>query len=540
MQEQTRENLNTPAKPKLPAALIAVIAVVGLLGIGGIVTAYVLMHNSYTGYLDQLKAAIATAEGKFQNGDPGENAALDGQYNFYVALNDEIGGLSAALDKLNNNYPLLPGRASDKSLGLYGLRAQMGDTYGKLATLKQCMDEDASIAQKLTELLAADASTDISLDMASLSSRNDALDISISGIAFSGPLEDRRAEFASGIKKRGDALHYLKEDAAVQGELLTLLSSTQMLPADLIPKFGDLKAKNDALTGKIIPIEIEGVSLTEADLNAQVAGRKTMIEASTGYFTELTAVQNGVAEFCRKLKESPVSGATFAERFAGYTGYFTQLKALEAQIKTINEKPAYAALPVKHTAADLGMTPEGQSFLKYEAAIDTLNTATTKSAAMEKQIDTLLKDTKMTLPDKISALDDMTAVNRGIVNTPLEGVPEDLTQGFTAFLDGCRERATFLNEFMAYVDCKVKADGHKALSNSYLANRSDYLESAAYWEKIEGASGDNVKHFKQLASDQSSLASTEKKGYNDCLKEANTHKAAYEASRKKYKEMFAK
>jgi hypothetical protein len=307
---------------------------------------------------------------------------------------------------------------------------------------------------------------------------------------------------------------------------------------DIVAKLKGLGERNDALAGKAYVVEIEGISLAGSDFYAVMTGRGVMITESIGYLTELETMQGGIAAFCKELEGAPVQGGNFSGRFAKYKGWIQQLKTLEEQLKAINDKPGYAALATKRTIADLGMTPAGEKFLSYEAALTAFDAGITASNAMEKQIDALLKNTKMTLPDETSALVDISTNNDAIIKSLLSGLPDDLADGFAAFIAGCRERTVFLDAFIAYVDDKVHADSYNAQYKYYLRQRSSYLQSAAYWGTIPGHSAD-VNHFKQLANDQSALANTEKAGYNASLKQENADKAAYEASRKKYQALFA-
>jgi len=94
---------------------------------------------------------------------------------------------------------------------------------------------------------------------------------------------------------------------------------------------------------------------------------------------------------------------------------------------------------------------------------------------------------------------------------------------------------------MGYVEDKVLADGHNTQYKYYIAERAKYLEDADYYQNTmgEGPDGPDVKHYKRLDNDQSALASAEKAGKYDCLKQAGVHQAAYEASRNKYQALFA-
>ena len=71
----------------------------------------------------------------------------------------------------------------------------MAGMSDKLVTLRDCIGEDAAVSKALTELLDNSATKDVSQDMSALAARNDALDMKISGIAFTGEFESKRAEF---------------------------------------------------------------------------------------------------------------------------------------------------------------------------------------------------------------------------------------------------------------------------------------------------------------------------------------------------------
>jgi hypothetical protein len=519
--------------------LLAAIAVVGLLGLGGLGTAYGILHHNYSGYLDQIKAKIAEDKTKFDSGDTRADATLTDQYNFYAVLSGDIGNLPALLAKLNGEYTLLPWRATENSLGITDLQSGMADMSNRLVTLRECIEEDASVSGALGELLDSSAAKDVSQDMAALAARNDALYAKITGVAFTGEFESKRAGFEGAIKKRGDALHYLEEDMAVQSELIKLLSDVQSETSDTIAKLEALSPRNDALESRYQGVDLQGVAGGRTiDFATQITARRQQITAGKAYMAELEAVRNGVAAFCKGLG-SPVQGGAFAEKLASYMTRVNGLKALEDQLKAINEKAEYADLPVKHEIPDLGLTPEGEALHSYTPAISALNSGITKSAEMETQIDSLLKDTKMKLTDKVGALEMLLSENSSIINTlqyQQSTLPDDLRDGCASFLSGCQERATFLNEFMAYAQYKVKADGHNSLYSHYVSQKKKYLQDADYW--TTAGDKDQADYFKQRANDQQELANAEKKSYNDCLKEADKHKKAYEASRKAYQELF--
>lgn len=536
MQEQIQENTENQARRKLPKALAAAIVIIGVLGLGGLGTAYALLHNHYMGYISQLQAIVNDNTQKFQNGDPNAGASLTDQYNYYAVLNGDIGNLTVLLDTVNNQYPLLPFKETPRSLGIADLQQKMNAMAAQLATLRDCIGTDGTVAADLTSLLDKSSTADVSADMATLASRNDALDAQVSAISFTGTIESKRAEFALGIQKRGAALHYLAEDSAVQSELAALLTGPLPSVQDAVSKFNALNDRNEALAGKYAGIDLTGISAKPIDFGAAVAARREQLKAATAYVQELEPLIGSVAQFCNTLS-APVQGATFGERLASYMVRVDGLQALEDRLKAINDKPAYASLPARRSIADLGFTGDGQTLLGYRDTVGALGNGVKKSDEMEKKIDSLLKNTKMTLPDKVSTLNDLLDQNTAILNGLQSGVPADLTQGLAGFQAGCQERAVFIGYFLDYVQDKVLADGHMTLYKSYLATKASYLESANYYT-LKGLS-DMAKHYKQLANDQGSLAAAEKAAYNDCLKQENTDKAAYTASRTKYKAMLA-
>jgi hypothetical protein len=548
MQEQVRnmlkkigepiKKIRRPNGPKLPAGLLAAIAVVGLLGLGGLGTAYALMHGHYTGYTDQLNTMVSAARDKFQAG-AGEDATLEEQYNFYAALQGDINNLPGLLQKLNDEYPLLPGRATERSTGIADLTQGMDDLAVKLATLRQCIVENNTVSGKLTELLGAGPDTDVSADMAALSSRNDALEASVSGISLEGAFEKRRAEFAGDISRRGAALHYLKEESAVSGELLSLLSDAQSPLADVSAKLQALGGKNDALASRVADFSAKGVELTAADLNAAIAGRKAAIEAGIAYLGELGPIQADLIDFCTNLEGSTISGEKFADRLAGYMVWVNQLNDLQGRLDETNGKPEYEPVAPKRTLRVLGLTPTAESLLASFDAVNTLDADIKASGEMEKKIDSLIKDTKMKHPDKISALTSLSKQNNDLINSLPDNIPSDLASGQAKFREACQERLVFLGHFIDYVNEKMQADGHNTLYTYYTSMKTKYLADAQYYEEEEGPDGPNVKLYQQLASDMEAAAKSEKSDYNKSVSNQKKYKADYEASRKKYQALFA-
>jgi hypothetical protein len=157
------------------------------------------------------------------------------------------------------------------------------------------------------------------------------------------------------------------------------------------------------------------------------------------------------------------------------------------------------------------------------------------SAVMEQTIDALLKNTKMKMQDKVLVLNQLFLENHGIIDSLVSGVPAGLADGLNAFTAGCTERTAFLSEFSSYAQDRSLADGSMALYNGYAAFRKQYLDDASLY----APGSDEAKVFQQLAAQQQAFATAEKARYDDYLKQAAAHKAAYEASRIKYLALFA-
>lgn len=537
MQEQVRGIMKKLGGGKLPVGLLAAIGIVGLLGIGGLGTAYALTHNHYMVYIDQLNTRVTAARDKFTAG-AGDGATLVEQYNFYALLQGEINGLPGLLKRVNDEYPMLPGRSTLRSTGIAALTGSMDEMALQLGTLRQCIVENGSVSGKLTELLGAAQDVDVSADMAALSSRNDALEASVSGLSFEGAIEARRAEFADDVSRRGAALRYLKEESAVRGELLALLADTKSPLADVSAKLRELEGKNDALAGKVADFSANGVELKASGLSAAIARRKADIQAGIAYLGELGPVQTDLLGFCEGLEGSTISGEKFADRLAGYMVWVNQLNDLKGRLADINGKPEYEPLAPKRTLKGLGLTPAAESLLSCFDAVNALHQGIAAFGEMEKQIDALIKDTKLKHPDKISALDELSKRNNGLINSLLDSIPSELAGGQAKFGDACRERLVFLGHVIRYVNEKMQADGHKTLEKYYTSMKTKYLEDAAHWELEEGPEGPNVLFCKQLAEDMEDAAKSEKSAYNKCISNQKKHKANYEASRKKYKALL--
>lgn len=529
--------MQEPVKRKsLFSTIVAVI--VAVVVIAAIVVSYGIFNRSYNANLDKLKEMVATAQTQIAGGSDKAGATPKDEYDYYMALGSRIAGLPQILDKLNGKYPLLLGRGSNESLGISALQAKMDDMSPKLAVLKDCIAGDASIAAKLSDILGNGISAGRSSDYSDLIALNNSLHAKLAGIAFEGAMESSRAALAASVESRSKVLDYLMGDAAINEELATLSADGQTAPADLKTQFSALLGKNDELTAKADGIDLTGYGSGDGNLAQMIADRKNLINANIGYMGELATLQNSVAAFCADLGSGSSKEGKLSQKLASYMVWINELKDLQNQLGKINAKDQYKAIAAKRTIASLGMTPAGQTLLNYEKALNAVNSAMTGSIDMEKKIGSLLTEKKMDLPDKMTALDTLAHKNDAMIASLNVDVPDDLKAGLDSFIAGCTERSTFLEEFMGYVEDQQIASGCAATYHDYLSQRQANLNSAAYWETIEGPDGANVKYFKGLASDEMSLASQQKTMQNTANKNAAAHKKAYEASRKKYQPML--
>lgn len=519
-QKKTRSNLIFAAV--LAAVIVAAAAV-----------AYSIFDRSYNASLSKLKDMTAAANTAYSAGDGTEGATAQDQCKFYTDLSGQVGNLGQILQKLNARYPLLLGKGSEKSLGISALKEKMDAMSPKLDVLKACLDDDAAISARLAEILGRGAAAGQSAEYTDLVSRNNSLSTRLSGIAFEGPIEDDRAALGAAASARAKVLAYLVDDAAISEELAALMADTQTAPADLKAKFGELLQKNDALASEAEGVDLTGYGSSGVNIPQMISDRKALINACVGYMGELEAVQSGVVAFSSDLDINAAKPGKLSEKIAAYDTWMKKLKELHGQLDAVNQKDLYKGIDPKRDIGTLGMSPAGQKLLEYENALNALIAGAASSKDIEKNIDTLLAEKKMDLPDKTNALIDLDKKNDTIIASLAVEVPEDLKAGLANFLSACNERSKFLDDFMSYVEDQQIAAGCSATSSTYSQMRKNDLKQASYWAAQPGHEAD-VKYWNDQAALHQKLAGEQTTLKNAANKNAAAHKKDYEASRAKY------
>jgi hypothetical protein len=242
-----------------------------------------------------------------------------------------------------------------------------------------------------------------------------------------------------------------------------------------------------------------------------------------------------VGTFNQKLEQGRGQGTKFTERLAAWMAWVKELNTLKAKLNTINGDPQYAALPGKRTLEMMGLSETGLTLSSYAPALTSVNSAMASSAAIEKEIAAMLKS-KARMQDKVTTSSRLLERNESLLGKINVELPEDLAEGLANFTAACKERNVFLTEYVAYVKDQAVAEGQAANRKQYLSKYSQYRNLALSYP--EGSS--DRTFYQNLANDQSKFASQALAAYNSALKSAKVHKAAYEASRKKYVPMLDK
>lgn len=533
VQETEANGAQEPQERKKPSMFaIGVTAVIAIVVLAGIIISYSIFNTSYNTNLDKLTALVTQADAQFARGDDAAGATPEDQYKYYTAIDGQIDNLSGILKKLNDKYPLLLGKANDESTGLAGLSAKMDELSPKLATLKACIDEDASVAAKLTGLLGGGAQTGLSGEYTALISRNNALKSNLAGLSFFSALEDGRKAMLAAVDKRSSTLAFLEGDAAVNEQLAALLADTAAVPSDNVTTLNGLLQKNDELAAKVSDANLAGGDNVAQMLN----DRKGQINANIAYYTELVPLWSSAQAFSAQMDSNAAQGGKFSARVASYMSSVKQLQELEKQLKTIGDKPEYAVIANKRTLSGIGLSPEGQALAGYLKALVAVDAAVTSSNAMEKDITALLGNKTMTMVTKISSLTALLNKNEKLVASLAVEVPADLAEGLSSFTEGCKERTNFLNCYMNFTQNSGEASSLNATYKGYLSQRSASLAEA---NKFPAGSADR-DFYNNMAADQLTLANDTKTRYNDTVKLAAADKKAYEVSRKKYVPMLDK
>jgi hypothetical protein len=465
-----------------------------------VVVVQLIFSSSYNENIGKLKGMVATAAGQLEKGDETAGATLTDEYRFYATLHAQIDNLSSILVKLNDSYPLLFFRTNADVVGLTALSAKMDELLPQMKSLKTCADEDKAIAGELSSLLGGESAEGLAGKYSGLITRNDKLKLTVSGLSFSGAAETGRAAFETSITTRGKALECLREDASINEELALLLADFSTPVATISSKLNDLQTKSDTLA-----VNMQGMDLTvynpAAGKIADLAGsRSARIKIDIDYLGQIAPLQSSVATFCAGLETTPAGKLT--AKMAVYIGWLKQLQTLQVSLDTINADAKYADAD-KLSIENLGMTPAGKELLSGKESITALNAALVSSASIESKISSIMKNTKTKMPDKVTALTNLIQTNNAVITALSGEAPAGLKEQLDKYIDGCKERAIFLDDYANYLIAK-----------------------------------DNSDTIGKIASKGGAGAAVAKQQYRDALKITNECKAKYEASRKNYLSML--
>ena len=527
--EQAMDVERSPKKKSM--LMIGVAAASAVVLLAALFIAHSIFNNSYGTHLDRLKGMVAEETAKLEQGDP--QADYAGQYRFYLAVDAQLANLSDILAKLNDKYPLLLTRASEKSLGLADLHGRMDGMMPGLQEFKAAADEDGAIAGELSAMLGKSVASE---DYAGLLARNAAAAARIAGVSFTGSLEEDRAALAASLGKRAAALEFLVEDAGISEQFAAVLADVASSPDDLTAKLNDLIAENQQLSGRTAQADLPAHGAGGDSVVQAVAQRQTLLNADVAYLVEIKALMAEVAAFNGKLEQGLGQGTKFTERLAAWMVWVNDLNTLQAGLKAINDKPDYQGLEEgKRELASLGLSEMGLTLSGYAPALSAVNSAMSQSAAIEKEIDAVMKS-KARMVDKVTTATHLLERNGALMSSIAVELPPELAEGLTNFSAGCTERNVFLTEYAGYVRDQDVAAGQKANRSYYLGKYEELRKIALTYP----AGSDEHTFYQNLAKDQQQFASTALAEYNAALKSAQAHKKAYEASRKKYVPMLDK
>ncbi len=522
---------NMKAVPNKKPKMMTVVAVVSaVLLLGALVVAHTVIDKGYQTYLTQLKDKIAEQAARFEQGDP--QADYNGQYRLYLSVEAELANLSEILTKLNDQYPVLLTKKNEKSVGLADLKARMEAMKPALIAFKEAADENEAVSGELSARIGQAVP---SVEYADLLARNKAAAAKVTGSSFTGALESDRAELADSLAKRSAALEYLVKDTETAERFAAVMADTSKTPDDAVAAINELIAQNDLLVSEAGEVNLPAYGAGGETAAGAVVLRKTQLAASVTYFGEIKGLMADVAAFNAKLEQGRGQGTKFSERLAAWMAWVKEMNGLKAKLDAINGKPEYEPLEGKRALETLGLSETGLTLSSYAPALTAVNNAMTGSAAMEKEIEAMLKS-KARMVDKVTTSTHLLGENESLLSKINVELPEDLVDGLANFTAACKERNVFLTEYVAYVKDQAVAEGQSANRKQYLSMHTKYQDLA----KSYPAGSTDRTFYQNLANDQSKFASQALAAYNEALKSAKAHKAAYEASRKKYVPMLDK
>ncbi len=514
--------------------IICGVVLAGLVLAGGVTAIYFYFDGKYKDALDVHIQQVADLTRSFEQGTGDAGVSLSEECDFTEGIGKKLSEASASIAELNEKYPLLLGKATDESAGVTALQARLEAAAPKIKKLREAIAEDGSVAKDLTGMLEKEMEEGSTKAYQALVSRNTALDSAVASLSFTGSLEEKRKSFSEAIQKRGQALSFFIENSQIQDEFRSLSADSGTSLADLSKKLEALLGQCEALEGKLAAVNLKGIAPDSLNLSANFNSRKVSIQASIDYLAEAATLQTTLRDYCATLDKAALKGK-FVENLNTYAGWIAKLDGFEANLKSLNDKPNYANVACKRNLEGLGLSQKAKTVLSFKKAVKGAKDAMATSASIDTQITKLLAN-KSAKPASIkTSAQDWAKKNQSIITALSAALPDELKAGAGKVVSGCKERATFLNEWIACQDDRAAADSHNASYRSHDKKADDYAAAVVYYYYyVYGYWSSDVEEYYQLMLKEEKAANAEKSKANAATKQANAHKSKYEASRKKY------
>ncbi len=514
--------------------IICGVVLAGLVLAGGATAVYFYFNGQYNDALDVHKHEIAALNRSFEQGTGDSGVSLSDECGLYDNIGKKLDETSAAIVELNDKYPLLLGKATDESVGITSLKTRLETTQAKIKKLRETIAEDESISKALKSLLEKDLNENSTKSYQDLAGRNTKIDGEVATLSFTGSLEEKRKAFGQAIQQRGMALDFFLEDSKIQDEYRALSADTATGLSELSQKFTGLLGQCQTLESKLSTINFKGIAPDGLNLSASFNNRKVTIQASIDYLVEAATLRIALQEYCASLDTATLKGK-FLQNLAAYAGWIAKLEGFEADLKNLNDKPNYVNVACRRTLDDLGMSPKAKTVLSYKSAVKGAKDAMATSASIDTQITKLLANKSAKAASIKSSAQDWAKKNQSIITALSAALPDELKAGASKVVSGCKERASFLTEWIACQDDKTAADSHNASYKAHNKKADEYASSGLYYYYyVYGYWGSECEKYYQLMLKEQKAANAEKSKANAATKQANAHKTKYEASRKKY------
>ncbi len=538
MEEYWRIVTMSKNKRMVLTLVICGVVLAGLVLAGGATAVYFYFNGQYNDAVDTQKEKIAALNRNFEQGTGDSGVSLSEECNLYDDIGKKLSEASDSLAELNDKYPLLLNKATDESVGITALKTGLEAIAPKIKKLRETIEENESISKALTALLEKELDENSTKAYQDLAGRNSAIDGVVTTLSFTGSLEDKRKVFCQAIQQRGLAMDFFLEDSKIQDAYRTLSADTTTGLAELSQQFTALLGQCESLEGKLPSSNLKGIAPDGLDLSANFNNRKVSIQASVDYLTEAATVQNALKDYCVALDKSIPKGK-FLQKLDYYVKWLAKLEGFEASLKELNAKPNYVNVAGKRSLEGLGLSEKGKMVLSYRKAVKDVKAAMATSASIDSQITKLLADKKAKPASIKKSAAAWATKNREIIKTLSVALPDDLKAGAAKVLSGCKERANFLTEWIAYQADKATADSHNASYSAHMKKANDYAATGLYYYYyIDGYWSSNVEKYYQLMLKEEKAAKAEKAKANAAMKLANAHKTKYDASRKKYRPLM--